>query len=266
MEAIKSILSTIDDIQPAQHGEMTLYSPSRNLRVMITSAARVTEKMKDDFEAKACELKPEIALFVSAVADIDFDIANETSDGEHILCIYATREDLTPRFVRMLENMEPVPINETKEPKETSEPKEPKEPKSEKKVTPSKVAKTSAIDEYDDTPEGFDKYCHEIPKSKVEFKKAQLKWPKEMTPYKTASSFTDYVISTKTSKPSKTADNSATSTIEDFEKYITTTAASKITKTAIRSMFAHLPEAQKLIDSKNFREDVRDLKKSLASE
>ena len=249
MEAIKAILSTIEDIEPAQRGEMTLYSPSRNLRVMISTAVKITEQMKDEFEAKASELKPEIALFVSAVDDIDFDICNETSDGSHVLCVYVTREDLTPRFVRMLENMDPV------DPAETAKTtKRPARPKAEKAP-----AKKSPIDDYSDDAEGFDKYCHEIVKSKIEFKKAQTKWPKEMKAYSTLAKFTEYIAKLKESKPTE----EPTGTIEDFEDYIIKTPVSKITKTYLRSTFGNLSEALDLIESKNFRADVQDLKKSL---
>ena len=246
MEAIKAILSTIDDLEPAQRGEMTLYSSSRNLRVMISTAVKVTEQMKDEFEAKASELKPEIALFVSAVDDIDFDICNETSDGSHVLCVYATREDLTPRFIRMLENMDPVETTETT--------KHPAHPKAEKAPV-----KKSPIDDYSDDAEGFDKYCHEIVKSKIEFKKAQTKWPKEMKSYPTLTKFTEYITKLKESKPAE----EPTGTVEDFEDYIIKTPVSKITKTYLRSTFGNLDEALDLIESKNFRTDVQDLKKSL---
>ena len=257
MNTIREILSEIEDLEEAPHGQMTLYSPAHNLRVMINEEDEVTEPMKDEFEVIAKALKPTLALFISTNDEIPFDIITEP-----IFCIYATPKDLTPRFIEFLTALEPDDNGteeEEKQTKKASKPKSKKSDKTEKKPQKPKSSKEDYIDKFDETDEGFSKYCHETPKTKIEFKKAQAKWSEQMKIYKTAKDFTDYIISLKEAK----AKPEPSASLDEFNDYIKSTPISKITKTHIREIFGNLKEAQELLDSKDFKNEVKELKESL---
>ena len=272
-EEIKSIITpAIDDIDNAPKGEFTLVSPSRNLRILISNAKTITKRMFDDFEVKCESLHPAVGLFIATQTEQTFNVKRISSG-----VIFAiTPEDLTERFLDYLENLPIIENNEEDQPSrrtsksapgKTSQNKSEQKNESHSANTSSRKGTPSVIDDYGDTPEEFERYCREVPKSKVEFKKAQAKWAEQMKDYPKLTDFKEYVDSMKPPKKEKEKEEKpeANGTIEEFEQYLIDTPASQIRKTYIKEHFGNLDNSITFLNEtgKDFLQNIKDYQKAL---
>ena len=100
----------IYDIEETSRGEMNLFSPSKNLRVMICNKQKPAKTDYEKFERLVESLKPAIALFVSGQDEIDYRIVQSST----CLYFYIHLSDLTKRFIQMLANFPTLSTEETK--------------------------------------------------------------------------------------------------------------------------------------------------------
>lgn len=258
-ETIKNLLlPAIPDIDNASKGEMSLFSPSKNLRVFITSAKTVGKSAFENFEQLAFDLKPAVALFVSCQANVKLNFKDSP-------CIihYLILEDINERFIEYLKSLPNVAEPEVKPKTVRASRSSTSSRSSASSAKESKPVKASFIDNYDDSPEGFKKYCQEVAKSKIEFKKAVAKWGAEMADYPTLTKFTEHIVSLKEAKESKEV-KEANGTEEEFNEYLTTTPASQIRKAYIKEHFSNLPdEITFLNETKDFQSKIRAYRKEL---
>ena len=197
VEAIQTKISKyISDLKPSAKGEMSLYSYRKDLRIQVSTAQTVQKATLTKFIQQTQELKPTVAMFISCVDIIPFNVSSTPC-----LSFMIHSKDLSKRFLEYLESL--PDINEPEEEEDEEEEKELKPSKPAKVSKPAKEPKASPIDNYEATQEGFDKYCHEIVKSKIEFKKAQEKWNEQMKAYPKASDFINYIVSLKPPKETK---------------------------------------------------------------
>ena len=266
IEGIQSKISKqIHDLKPAAKGEMTLYSHSKELRIQISTAQQIQKSTLVKFTQQIEELKPIVAMFISCNDDIPFNVQSSPC-----LTFFITSKELTKRFVEYLGSL--PNINEPEEEEESEEESKDTKPKEKK-------PKISFIESYEPTLEGFDKYCHEVSKSKIEFKKAQEKWSEQMKVYSKLSDFQEYIVSLKPPKPDKPDKSEKKEkedktekeekpepkgTIEEFQKYIKDTALSKITKSYIKDNFGNLDNSITFLnETKDFKKKISDYKKTL---
>lgn len=180
---VSSLLkSSIPELVLVPKGEMTYYSPSKNIRVQIVDKQKILPCDYTKFDRLADELRSSISLFVSCGCPIPFDVKSNP------LRFYVTPEDLTPRFMEMLTNQ-----------KDASQ--------SQKDIVSAirdmkKRPVASRVNSYADDEEGFQLYCKETPVSKMEFEKARKKWKDTMDFYEclTRSQFRAYILSVRSQK------------------------------------------------------------------
>ena len=214
---VEKLQDAIPDIAVAPKGEMSIYSHSKNLRIQVSNAKDVSEATYKKFEDDAERLKASTAIFISCNEEIGFDV-----DTAPCLLFFIHIGDLNDRFIEYLGSL--PNINSSEEEEDVNEEEEEEKPKPKAKAPAKGKAKAPAkpkpepkpketkpepketkqsesfIDKYDETDEGFEQYCIDVPKSKVEFKKAQAKWSEQMKPFKTLKAFTDHVVSLKSKK------------------------------------------------------------------
>jgi len=271
LEAIQSKISKyVNDLKPAAKGEMSLYSHTKELRIQVSIAQTVQKASLTKFVQQAEELKPSVAMFVSCVDDIPFNVQSTPC-----LTFFVNSKDLSKRFLEYLKSLPDINEpeedeneysesdneNDENEYSDSEEKPKKKSKKSVKSIKSTKTTKTSFIEAYDSTPEGFDKYCHEVVKSKIEFKKAQEKWSKQMKSYPKVADFIEYVNSLKTNKTDKPEPKG---TVEEFHKFIKDTPISKITKSYIKDNFGNLDDSITFLnETKDFKKKISELKKSL---
>ena len=202
---IEQLKPVIPDIAVAPKGEMSIYSHVKNLRIQVSNAKDVTESIYNKFEQAAFDLKPSVAVFISCVEEIGFDV-----DTSPCLLFFIHISDLNERFIDYLgslpdvnENVEEEDAHEEEEDKPAKKPVN-KKAKSKDADDEQEARKPqSFIETFDSTVDGFNDYCIKVTKSKIEFKKAQSKWPKQMKAYPTLKSFAEYVCSLKSTPTPK---------------------------------------------------------------
>lgn len=243
VEQIKTLLEPfIPDITNSQKGEMTLYSPLKNMRFLILNKQKVTSADYKKFTTLIDELKVSVSVFISCSANIPFEIKSSP------LQFYIEQNDLTPRFIEMLAKQNDV----------TQVQKDIVSVSYAKKKKP----QTSPIDEYTNDAEGFNKYCAEISISKLEFEKARKKWGTIMDELECTKKekFKEYIQ--KLRDANKVV---ATGTQEEFIEFVKNNLLSKITKSVIKEKFGNLDNSITYLNepSKEFTKKYKDLKKTI---
>lgn len=245
VEQIKSLISeSIPDITNASKGEMTLYSPSKNMRIMIFNKQKITQTDYKKFTQLVEELKSSVSVFISCLSHIPFEVISNP------LQFFIELDDLTPRFIEMLSRQQDI-TQVQKDIVSVS-------------YTKKKKSQTSKIDSYQNNEESFFKYCEEVSLSKLEFEKSRKKWESIMNELgcTTRDKFKDYIQ--KLRDENKTVSDS---TPEEFENFVKITPLSKITKTIIKEKFGNLDNSITFLNepSKEFTKKYKDLKKILTS-
>lgn len=272
IEQVKSTLEeALPDITKAPQGEMNLYSESKNVRVMITTAKKVSKSAYDNFQQLSLDLKPSLALFISCNDEIPWDVQT-TPCLSYYLHISKLNEDIINHLKRLPEIKITKPKTTRKATKATTKTndedidEEPAPKKTVKKTTKTNETEDEVIntkpktfiDGYGNSVDEFDRYCSEVVKSKIEYKKACAKWPREMKEFTTLKSFQEYIVSLKGEEP-KQVKVKTNSTLEDFTQYLLTTPASKLRMGFIKEQFGHLEESKMTLASiKEWQKELKE--------
>lgn len=240
-EQIKNLLlPAVADIDNAPKGEMTLFAPSKNLRILITAAKKVNSSITTGFQHSSLELKPAVAILVSCQDMIQFNVSTSPC-----LSFYLHISDLTPRFIEYVKSL-PNLI----------------EPKSKSKPA-TKPTSDSFISNYTESHEDFERYCREVPKTKIQYKQAVAKWTTEMAEFPTLAKFTEHVVKVKEAVPPPAAPT-PTATLEQYHKYLLETPASKLRKTYIKENFSNLDDSVTFLnETKDFLPKLKEYQRSL---
>lgn len=268
-----SLIDKIRDLVDSPKGEMTLYSPSKNMRIEVVDKQKITKIDYTRFENLIDKLHPSVAVFISFSDKIPYKIKPTIKSGKLTLEIYISVDYIDDRFVEMLANQDDLPEEiEMMNAIENSK----------------KKAKESVIESYEPTIEGFNSYCKKVPISKIEYEKAKSKWPRQMESYENRTKFIEYiradrqldskqttkgtsVVKSTLTKSSSAVKSTLTKsikskgTVNEFYNYIRETAISKITKKDIRENFAELSDEITFLDKtgNEFKEAIKNLKASL---
>lgn len=267
-----SLINKIRDLVDSPKGEMTLYSPSKNMRIEVVDKQKITKIDYTRFENLIDKLHPSVAVFISFSDKIPYKIKPIIKSGKLTLEIYISVDYIDDHFVEMLANQDDLP--EEIEMMNAIE-------NSKKKV------KESVIESYEPTIEGFNSYCKNVPISKIEYGKAKSKWPRQMESYEDRTKFIEYIradrqLDSKQTKGTSTVKSTLTKgtstvksaltksikskgSVNEFYNYIRETAISKITKKDIRENFAELSDEITFLDKtgNDFKEAIKNLKASL---
>ena len=242
-EVVKNILlPAVADIDNAPKGEMSLFAASKNLRIQVTNAKKVNNAIYTDFRHAALELKPAVAIFVSCQ-----DVIPLNFETTPCLLIYVHVSDLNERLIGFIHSL--PDLIETSKPKTKS----------------AKSADNSFIMKYTESHEDFERYCREVPKTKIEFKKAVAKWAEEMNEFPTLAKFEEHIAQVKADiAAATTPPPPPEATIEEYHDYLKTTPPSKLRKTYIKENFGNLDNSITFLnETKDFLTKIREYQKKV---
>ena len=241
----QQFITHLNDITETSKGDMNLYSPSKNIRFLISNKSKIIKSDYTKFENLIERLQPSVAIFISFSDNIPLRIKSTIHSGKPVLELYINHADINERFLDMVANQENVPETEEKSIALENSKKKPKE---------------SIIEGYESTDDGFELYCRNVAISKIEYEKAKSKWTEHMKNFENRGKFIDYVKEIKQSEQ-----NLCNGTKDEFHEFIRTNPLSKITKKEIKSRFGNLPNDITFIDKtgNDFKLEIKKLKESL---
>ena len=270
LAAFEEIKDKLDDALPdlEKTGVNEMYSKSKNIMIQITTARKVKNDVYTNFQQDATLRKPALAILISMNDQIPYRI-----ESSPCLSYYIHIDDLNERLIDSIKRLPEIKVikasktkpqapkaakeaKETKEAKAAKEakettskkPKADKSEKEEKEEKETKPTKVSFIDKYPATVDGFDEYCSEVPKSKIEYTKAKAKWPELMKDFPKLQDFKDYIDALNgNEEPKHEKVKTSAATLEDLTNYLLSTPASKLRAAYIKEQFGNLEESKMTI-------------------
>lgn len=214
-------------LQFESDGATRLICPKKNLVIDINTKVKLSND-KSRFEDYITGSPYTTGIFISFMEVIPLDIYNV----DNKLMMYLHISDLTPRFIDMIINKPDLSEYQMKEIAiESCKRKE----------------RSSYIDNYENTDEGFNAYIKRVPKSKIEYEKAKVKWSKLMVAFDKKDQFVDYInkmqSETKSEHIPGTIPTGANNfpfeinTLQGFYDYILKTPISAINKKTIKHFY-----------------------------